>query len=262
MVMALIITEQLFALYLASTKRPLSVSLAKLGQSVSDRPELPVYRPKEYRKEKGFSTGTGFFVTSDGVLVTNYHVVDGAKEISIVYPTKKQEYAASILAVDPVNDVAILKVDAKTDPAPLASSCDVAKGSEVLTLGYPLILLEGQEQKATFGRVNALSGPKDDLRLVQIDVPVQPGNSGGPLIDKHGEVIGVVSATLDQLVALRTSGSLPQNVNFAVKIDYILPALRTALKNKLPSIATKTTDLDTVKIVASRESSVVLVIAK
>lgn len=239
--------------------------LAKLKQSVSNNPKMPVYRPKEQREQKGFATGTGFFVTNNGVLVTNYHVIDGAKEISIVFPSEKREYQARIFAVDAVNDVAILKINAKTDPAPLASSCDASKGSEVLTLGYPLITLEGQEQKATFGRVNALSGPKDDLRLIQIDVPIQPGNSGGPLINRRGNVVGVVSATLNQLVALRQSGSLPQNVNFAVKIDYILPALRTALRDKMPQNIPETTNktnLSMVKIVAKRQSSVVLVVAK
>jgi S1-C subfamily serine protease len=235
---------------------------AKLSTSVSSKPELPVYLPQKHRKEKGFATGTGFFVTNDGVLVTNHHVVDGAKEVNVLQTVEKRLYPASILAVDPVNDVAILKIDAKTNAAPLATTCNVAKGHEVLTLGYPLVMLEGQEQKATFGRVNALSGPKDDLRLVQIDVPIQPGNSGGPLINKQGEVVGVVTSTLDQLAALRTSGLLPQNVNFAVKIDYILPALRTALKGALPSNVSRSTDLDMAKIVALRESSIVLIVAK
>lgn len=234
----------------------------KLAQTVSDKPELPVYRPKEHRKQKGFSTGTGFFVTSDGVLVTNFHVIDGAKEITVIDTATKKEFVASTLTVDSVNDVAILKIDAQSSAVPLAGSCNVAKGDEVLTLGYPLVALQGQEQKATFGRVNSLTGIKDDLRLVQIDVPVQPGNSGGPLIDKHGEVVGVVTATLDQIVALRTSGTLPQNVNFAVKIDYILPALKTAVKNLSPAKNSPPANLEMAKIVALREATVVLVIAK
>ncbi len=236
--------------------------LSELAKSVADKPDLPVYNPKEHRKQKGFATGTGFFVTNDGVLATNYHVIEGAKEISIINPTEKRELIASVLAVDPVNDVAILKIDAKTVAVPLANSCNVAKGDEVLTLGYPLVTIQGQEQKATFGRVNALSGVKDDLRLVQIDVPIQPGNSGGPLLNRHGEVVGIVTATLDQINALRASGSLPQNVNFAVKIDYILPAIKTALKDRLPDIAHATSNLEMAKIVALRESSVVLVVAK
>ena len=98
--------------------------------------------------------------------------------------------------------------------------------------------------------------------LSRIDVPIQPGNSGGPLISKRGEVVGVVTATLDQIITLRTAGALPQNVNFAVKIDYILPALRSALKGQVPAFAASSKDLEMAKLVSMRESSVVLVVAK
>ena len=70
-----------------------------------------------------------------------------------------------------------------------------------------------------------MSGIEDDVRLMQIDVPIQPGNSGGPLINSKGEVIGIVTATLDSIVTLYKKGVLPQNVNFAVKSDYIFPVL-------------------------------------
>ena len=237
--------------------------LAKKSQEVSEKPEFPVYRPREVRKEKGFASGTGFFVTDDGVIITNYHVIEGAKEILAIYPSEKKEFIATLLSVDPANDVAILRINAQTIAAPLASYCNVLKGEEVLTLGYPLISLQGQEQKANFGRVNSLSGIQDDPRFIQIDVPVQPGNSGGPLINKRGEVVGVVSATLNQIVALRTSGTLHQNVNFAVKIDYILPTLRIALKNQQLAVPISTTAiLEMTEIISLRESSVVLVVAK
>jgi S1-C subfamily serine protease len=237
--------------------------LTMLSKQVTNNPELPAYRPKEVRKERGFSTGTGFFITNDGTLVTNYHVVEGASEIVVVIPAEKKDFPATVLTVDSVNDVAVLKIDARSVGAPLAPYFNIAKGEEVFTLGYPLVALQGQEQKATFGRVNSLSGIQDDLRLVQIDVPIQPGNSGGPLINRQGEVVGVVTATLDQIIALRTSGALPQNVNFAVKIDYILPTLMVILKDRqLQNISHAGPSLDMAKLVALREPSVVLVIAK
>ncbi len=71
--------------------------------------------------------------------------------------------------------------------------------------------------------MNALSGIKGDVRFFQVDIPVQLGNSGGPLINQRGEVIGIVTATLDEFVALAQSGSLPQNVNYAVKSTYVWP---------------------------------------
>ena len=95
-----------------------------------------------------------------------------------------------------------------------------------MTLGYPSPELQGAGQKATFGRVNSPSGPRDDARLAQIDAPVQPGNSGGPLLSTGGEVVGVVTATL--------RGDF-QNVNYAVKIDYLWPLLVRCGVSPLPS---------------------------
>jgi S1-C subfamily serine protease len=237
--------------------------LAKVSKAVAANPELPVYRPKEVRKEKGYSTGTGFFVTDDGYMVTNFHVIDGAKSIVVISPSKKTEHHATLVQSDPANDIAILKVETQSTGIPLAASFVGAKGDEVLTLGFPLIALQGQEQKATFGRINALSGIQNDIRFIQIDVPIQPGNSGGPLLNNRGEVVGVVTATLSQIVALRASGSLPQNVNYAVKIDYIITALNATKvdRNKILPSATVST-LEMSKIVSLREESVMLVVAK
>jgi S1-C subfamily serine protease len=241
----------------AEARTQLSAEIA----AASKRPDLPTYNPKETRREKGFAVGTGFFVSNDGYLVTNYHVIDGATAISVVSAADKKEMVAKVVQADPANDIAILKVDAVTAPIPLAPRFGEAKGDEVLTLGYPLIMLEGQEQKATFGRVNSLSGINNDIRFVQIDVPVQPGNSGGPLLNASGEVVGVVTATLDQLAALRASGSLPQNVNYAVKVDYIIPALNTANVRR-DEYRGRGAKLEMARIVSMREPSVVLVIAK
>lgn len=237
--------------------------LAKLSTQVAKNPDLPVYRPKEFRKEKGFSTGTGFFVSNDGYMVTNFHVIDGATSITIISPAEKKELKAALVQSDPANDIAILKVEAQTIGIPLAASFSGAKGEEVLTLGFPLVALQGQEQKATFGRINALSGIQNDIRFVQIDVPIQPGNSGGPLLNSRGEVIGVVTATLSQIVTLRASGSLPQNVNYAVKIDYVIPALNAAKvdRSKVQS-GTPSSRLEMAQIVSLRESSVMLVVAR
>lgn len=237
--------------------------LAKLSKRVENNPVLPAYRPKQVRKERGFSTGTGFFVTDEGILITNFHVIDGATTIVIVNPADRKEYNATVLQTDPANDIAILKTDVKGTAVPLAPRFYLSKGDEVLALGYPLVAIQGQELKATFGRVNALSGIKDDIRFAQIDVPIQPGNSGSPLLNRRGEVVGVVTATLDQIITLKASGVLPQNVNFAVKIDYLLPALRMVVSEaalKKPDI--KTDSLEMAKIVSMREPSVVLVIAK
>ncbi len=177
----------------------------------------------------------------------------------MVMPDKSRA-GARLVKSDPAHDVALLKIDAQTQPVAIGQA-RVEKGEEVFTLGYPLVAIQGQEAKATFGRVNALSGVKDDVRFLQVDVPIQPGNSGGPLINGEGLVIGVMTATLDQLQALRQSGALPQNVNYAVKIDYVIPLLRSQFGEdwKMPDVPSSRRIPE---LVREAERSVVLVIAK
>lgn len=231
----------------------------KIASKKTDLP--PVYKPKETRREKGFSTGTGFFISTDGYLVTNYHVIEDSKKV-IVVTFEKKELEAEVIKADPANDVALLNVKTTTKPLPFSDQTNLSKGEEVFTLGYPLIMIQGQEQKATFGRINSLSGIGDDVRFMQIDIPIQHGNSGSPLINMNGQVIGVITATLDQFVTLKASGTLPQNVNYALKFDYVIPLLRHYLSEKpikqiVSEESKKVTDL-----IKLAEPSVVLIIAK
>lgn len=237
--------------------------LEKKRVKVAAKPDLPVYRPKEFREEHGFSTGTGFFITDDGYMVTNYHVIEGASSVMVFDTGTKKEWAATVNKTDPLNDIAILKVNVQTKAIPLSNGFNAMKGEEVLTLGYPVIILQGQEQKATFGRINALSGPQGDIRFVQVDIPIQPGNSGGPLLNSKGEAIGIITSTLSQIVAIKASGRLPQNVNYAVKIDYVFPLLHAERieKSRFMS-ATVSKPASMAEVVAQRETAVMLVIAK
>lgn len=181
------------------------------------------------------ASGTSFFVSQDGSLITNHHVVANATEIEVtVFGGKK--FPATVVSSDPSNDVALLKIDAATTPLPITSATSVKKGMEVFTLGFPVVGIQGQEQKATYGRINALSGIQGDIRFFQIDVPIQPGNSGGPLINDDGQVIGIVTASLNQINVLKATGSLPQNVNYAVKSEYFQALLQFAKIQQQPSI--------------------------
>ncbi len=231
----------------------------KIASKKTDLP--PVYEPKETRKEKKFSTGTGFFVSTDGYLITSYHVIKNSKKV-IAVTFDKKELEAEVIKVDPANDVALLNVKTTTKPLHFSDQINLSKGEEVFTLGYPLLMIQGQEQKATFGRINSLSGVGDDVRFIQIDVPIQPGNSGSPLINMNGQVIGIIQGLLDQLLTLKASGSLPQNVNYALKLDYAIPLFRHYLSEKpvkqiISGESKKITDL-----IKLAESSVVLIIAK
>ncbi len=194
---------------------------------MAKKPEVPpLYAPKETREKEGFNLGSGFFISDSGYFITNYHVVEDAREL-VIKLEGGTIFTAEIIASDLANDTVVGKVDARTVPIPLFNG-QASKGEEVFTLGYPLISAQGQEQKATLGRINALSGVNNDVRFYQVDTPIQPGNSGGPIINSHGEVVGVVTATLDEIATLRESGALGQNVNYAVKIAYIFPILNSS----------------------------------
>lgn len=217
------------------------------------------YRPKETRKEKGFSTGTGFFITKHGHMITNYHVVEDANEVLTIIDNK--QLIAKVLAKDPINDIALIKVDYSSKPLPMQQKPKLAKGSEIMTLGYPLISIQGQEQKATFGHINALSGFGDDIRFIQIDAPIQPGNSGGPLLSKAGNVIGIVTATLNQLEIFKKSGSLPQNVNYAIKSDYIIPLINS-VGIHLPAHPQVYEEMSFEELISLFNESVALIVSK
>ena len=236
--------------------------IERTRKTIVSRPNLPpVYNPKITRKKEGFNSGTGFFVNKNGYFITSFHVIEDAEEV-LVIDNQGEEHIAKYITRDPTNDIALLKAELESIPVSVAPYANLSKGDEVFTLGYPLIQIQGQEQKATFGRVNALSGIQDDIRFLQIDVPVQPGNSGGPLINRSGRVVGITNATLNQINTLRESGTLPQNVNYAVKSDYIFPLIRDYVEDSNDMTTFASEDLDISDLVKKIELSVVLVIVK
>jgi hypothetical protein len=208
-------------------------------------------------KDVPVGSGTGFFVSADGYIITNFHVVDESTSLD-VHVAGGKVYPARIVTTDPTNDVALIKIEAESVPLSIAATKRIKKGAQVFTLGYPLPDLEGREQKATFGRINALSGLQGDIRYFQMDVPIQPGNSGGPLISGDGFVIGITSAMLSQLHTLKTAGVIPQNVNYAVKSEYIRPLLAYA---KVKNPAGKPIK-DAINDPTQFENSVVFIVAK
>ncbi len=218
-------------------------------------------RNNETLAEKNpLSTGTGFFVSKLGHVLTNYHVVDKFTKI-MVKTRDRATFEAELLRADPANDIALLKIDTSSKSVILGRGTSSKKGQEVSTIGYPLINVQGQEQKATFGRVNSTTGIKDDIRFLQIDVAVQPGNSGGPLIDTYGIVVGIVTAKLNPLYTLETEGTIPENVNYAIKSDYVFPLFSDDVQFLGASNDTKKTK-SMVQIVEELQDSVVLIISE
>lgn len=190
-----------------------------LPSSAADSPRTDIVQsgPK--------ASGSGFFITGNGYVVTNAHVVRDAKQVRLV--TAVGAVSARVVKVDAANDLALLKADGTFVMLPVASSRTVNLGSTVSTVGFPNILLQGFSPKFSRGEIGSLSGPQDDARYFQISVSVQPGNSGGALVDERGNVVGVVSAKLSAKAALSTSGELPENVNYAVKSSFLLGFLES-----------------------------------
>jgi S1-C subfamily serine protease len=176
------------------------------------------------------TTGTGFFVTESGYLVTAAHVVGSERAHVAIRLGDGTEKAASIVRLNPADDVAILKVEGHFSALPLLSgdaSAELRLGASVFTIGFPNPEVQGLLPKLTSGQVSAIAGMHDDSRHYQVSIPVQPGNSGGPLIDATGSVAGVVSAKLNDIAALAVTGSLPQTVNYAIKIAPVKYLLRS-----------------------------------
>ena len=181
----------------------------------------------ESNKPTEIGSGSGMVFTPDGHVFTNHHVVERGNHFEIYVPALKKRLPAKLIVSDAANDLAILKVDSWKDekhtpalPPPVTSSSKTKIGDKVFTIGFPMTKYLGIEPKYTSGDVSSLSDNKDKSRY-QISVPIQPGNSGGPLALSDGRIIGVVVAQINSLRILNESGRIPQNINFAVKSDYL-----------------------------------------
>lgn len=170
------------------------------------------------------AAGSGFIISTEGVIATNAHVIEDADRIEIYlnneFGTKK--YSAYVLLKDESNDVALLKIDDdefmgfNSLPYSISQTTDI--GEDVFTIGYPLNSLMGDNFKVTNGIISSNSGLKDDVRFIQITTPIQPGNSGGPLFNKDGNVVALTTSRLNE----RAVGTSIENVNYAIKATYLI----------------------------------------
>ena len=170
----------------------------------------------QQEQQPSYWSGSGIALNSN-VFATNNHVVDGATHLYVYFPETKQKYVAKTIKTDPTNDLAIVRI---TDPNFKGFPTiqygfkkaleDV--GTDVFVLGYPRVDTMGEEVKLTTGVVSSRSGFQGNQSQYQVSAPVQPGNSGGPLFNDSGELIGIVSAK-------HTDGA--ENVSYAVKLSYL-----------------------------------------
>ena len=205
------------------------------------------------------SSGTGFFITDDGYFITNQHVAGEGTMVKLV--ASNGLIAATVVKVDKANDLSLLKAEGSFSALPIITSKGIRLGATAMTVGFPNIQLQGFAPKLAKGEIASLAGARDDARHFQISAPIQPGNSGGALVDERGNVIGVVAARLSQKAALATSGALAENVNYAVKSSYLMSFLESvpevAAKLKEPTIQTR--KLEDVVRVVEQASVMVLV---
>jgi S1-C subfamily serine protease len=172
-------------------------------------------------------SGTGFAVDATGSFLTNHHVIEGCTRLTVMVDGGRV-LEARVIAADARSDLALIATDSPRTSFVSFRRLPLSPGESVVALGYPLRGLLATEANVSAGIVSALAGIRNDVTKVQISAPIQPGNSGGPLFDSRGAVVGVVVSTLNALKYAKATGTVPQNVNFAVKGEVAQLFLRSA----------------------------------
>jgi S1-C subfamily serine protease len=200
------------------------------GQVVYGRNYTPKAEPRPSGKapeqtitKSGY--GTGFPINDDGVILTSYHVVKGARTIDVQFQDGTV-CPAKVLKQSPNIDIAILKIDKPTpDYLVMDSQPEIGVGDRVFTIGFPVDYILGREPKFTDGAISALSGIRGEATFLQITVPIHPGNSGGPLLSEDGKAVGVIASTMAFQPFMEHTKAMPQNINYAVSGSFVAPLL-------------------------------------
>lgn len=193
---------------------PTLLALAdKLHPPTSERRTVATATPaRPSGPPKATSSGTGFVISRDGYIVTNRHVVEGCKSLAF------DGQPAELVTADTKRDLALLRTtDRFPSSIPLRETVKVDLGETVIVLGYPYRGVLSTGLNITDGIVTSLSGPADAPALFQLNAQVQPGNSGGPIVDDRGQLVGVVVARVNDLAVAEATGTLPQNINFGIR---------------------------------------------
>lgn len=206
------------------------------------------------------SSGSGIIISADGQILTNEHVVEGCESLIVNRPGSIAQ-TATVVASDAVNDLALLKSKLQVkeeDVASIRAGSGVPAGASIAVYGFPLAGTLSSTGNIVSGNVTALTGLGDDVRFFQISAPIQPGNSGGPLLDRAGNVIGVVNSKLNELAWAKETGSLPQNVNFAIKASVVTSFLDAHSIDYKKSSSSEPVNLPTVTSRAKKFTAFVL----
>jgi serine protease Do len=175
------------------------------------------------------SLGTGFLISTDGYLVTAWHVVKDKPQVYVGPIVGNKWKKAKIIKLDEKSDLALLKIGPTgRQPLEIAEWIDVPIGLEVYSIGYPIPKILGLSRKMTQGLVNGDRTESGDVGFFQFSAETQKGNSGGPIFSPDGLVIGVVQKKLDALKIAERSKDLPENVNYALKSATLIKFLESA----------------------------------
>jgi len=167
------------------------------------------------------SSGSGIVISRDGLILTNEHVVRQCDSLQVVLDSTRT-VKATLRAVDAARDLALLAVEESFPlAAPMRQDAAPRLGEPVAVVGYPLVHVLSAQPNISFGHVNATVGVKGNPAQMQIDVPIQRGSSGSPVLDAAGNLIGIVVSKLDALKLAKSTGDLPQNINFAIRGDVV-----------------------------------------
>ncbi|MDA9771502.1 trypsin-like peptidase domain-containing protein [Emcibacteraceae bacterium] len=183
------------------------------------RPPITVKKPPDDDEIIVASSGSGFAVSSDGYVITNNHVIDQCQQVNIHY--QGNEIPATVVTYDKQNDLALLKADFNPETVFSLASNSPGLLQDIYVAGYPFGLGISSQIKVTRGIISSLTGINNNFSEVQIDAAIQGGNSGGPIVDEMGNVVGVAVAKLSAKYMLENYGSIPENTNFGVKINLV-----------------------------------------
>lgn len=198
--------------------------VAPSGPRSSSPSETP---PKQTEADNGEATvvgkvGTGVVINNMGHVLTNNHVVDACATIT-VYGEDGKPKSSRKVGADKKNDLAFLITDypGLGTPMSLRVGNPVKSGESLLVIGFPFAGLLSSEPNVSVGNVSATSGIQDDVSVFQLSAPIHSGNSGGPVVDSAGLMIGLVSSKLNSIAVAKATGDIPQNIGFGIKTEVI-----------------------------------------
>jgi serine protease Do len=204
------------------------------SKSVMDCVRDHPFKNHQATKMPTASSGTAFFIAQNTLLTNNHVVNECGSNIQVRYPDKAV-YSATIVGSDETNDLALLRTELPSI-ATAGFRLQPRLGEAVATYGFPFAGVLSSSGNFTLGNVTSLTGMKDDTRFLQMSTPIQPGNSGGPLLDMSGNIVGVVVAQLNALAVMQAASSIPQNVNFAIQVPIVINFL--SIKGVAPRLET------------------------